>query len=364
MESPMQQLTMAESASELRRLQLKLSVEFPHIERAGTFARLFREKLEVGLSGLTSSDVSIVVFGSLARDEFTEGSDVDWTALVDGVADPQHLDTTLRVKGVLESLGAKSPGREGIFGNMAFSHEIIHQIGGQDDTNSNTTKRILLILESRPIGRREAFDGVLNHVLNRYIAEDGRFLQKSAKFNVPRFLLNDFSRYWHTMAVDFAHKRRTRRGDGTAIRNIKLRMSRKLIFVSGLLACFSLHLITTEPERVALLDSAYPQHEFVRHMRRQLAQTPLEILASVINRYDHLNHVGMALFSAYDEFLGVLGDQEKREHLDKLSPGTEDGDPTFRQLRVASHSFRDALLDLFFDKSTGLADLTQTYGVF
>ena len=31
---------------------------------------------------------------------------------------------------------------------MAFSHEIVHHIGGQADTNRNTTQRILLLLEA------------------------------------------------------------------------------------------------------------------------------------------------------------------------------------------------------------------------
>jgi len=56
-------------------------------------------------------------------------------------------------------------------GKLAFSHEIIHQIGGEDDTNSNTTKRILLLLESAPIGRHDASDRVLDSVLSRYILE-------------------------------------------------------------------------------------------------------------------------------------------------------------------------------------------------
>jgi len=36
---------------------------------------------------------------------------------------------------------------------MAFRHDIIHQIGGQNDTNKNTNHRILLLLESRAIGK-------------------------------------------------------------------------------------------------------------------------------------------------------------------------------------------------------------------
>jgi hypothetical protein len=289
---------------------------------------------------------------------------VDWTLLIDGVADPKHLDTAKQVRQLVESFGAKEPGREGIFGNMAFSHPIIHQIGGEDDTNSNTTRRILLILESKAIGRSEAFDRVVDQVLTRYVDEDRRFLQVSAHFHVPRFLLNDFARYWRTMAVDFAYKRRTRGGDGAALRNLKLRMSRKLIFVSGLLACFSFHLLLPETERAGVVGSAYSSLGFVRWMRDILSQTPLEILASVINRYDHLRELGVVIFQAYDDFLGVLTDTDKRSHLESLSPGHEESDVVYQQIRKDSHRFRDALLELFFDDRTQLAQLTKTYGVF
>jgi hypothetical protein len=44
------------------------------------------------------------------------------------------------------------------------------------------------------------------------------------------------------MAVDFASKQRDRAGAGWGLRNAKLRMSRKLIFASGLLVCFSANL--------------------------------------------------------------------------------------------------------------------------
>ena len=40
-------------------------------------------------------------------------------------------------------------------------------------------------------------------------------------------------------AVDFASKQRDRAGEGWGLRNAKLRMSRKLIFASGMLVCFS-----------------------------------------------------------------------------------------------------------------------------
>jgi len=41
----------------------------------------------VAAAALDSEDTSIVVSGSLARDEYTAGSDIDWTLLVDGSVD-------------------------------------------------------------------------------------------------------------------------------------------------------------------------------------------------------------------------------------------------------------------------------------
>ena len=49
-------------------------------------------ELRNALTGLDSEDTSIVVSGSLARDEFAKGSDIDWSLPMDGSADPKHHD--------------------------------------------------------------------------------------------------------------------------------------------------------------------------------------------------------------------------------------------------------------------------------
>jgi hypothetical protein len=183
----------------------------------------------------------VVVSGSLARNEFTAGSDVDWTLLIDGQADPQHYNLTAAINAIVGEIAAKPTGAEGTFSGMVFSHDLVHQIGGEDDTNRNTTRRLLLLLESSPVGRDDAYRRVIRNILNRYLLEDRGFW-KGSQFRVPRFLQNDFARYWRTMAVDFAYKLRKRSGKGWAIRNTKLRMSRKFIYASGLLACYRCHL--------------------------------------------------------------------------------------------------------------------------
>jgi hypothetical protein len=164
----------------------------------------------------TSDDTSFVVFGSLSRGEWTSKSDLDWTLLIDGGANSDHLLIAQDIQKILEKAKFQEPGPTGTFGNMAFSHDIVHQIGGQDDTNKNTTQRVLLLLESCAVGERtDAYERVIRAVINRYLEEDNHLLTHDAKkYRVPRFLLNDIVRFWRTMAVDFASKQRDRAGKG------------------------------------------------------------------------------------------------------------------------------------------------------
>src|SRR5579872_58796 len=93
-----------------------------------------REDLDALLSSrigkYASEDTSLVVFGSLAREEWTTKSDLDWTYLIDGGANSDHLKISQEIQRLLKDEGYAEPGPTGTFGNMAFSHDIIHQIGG------------------------------------------------------------------------------------------------------------------------------------------------------------------------------------------------------------------------------------------
>jgi hypothetical protein len=174
---------------------------------------------------LTSSDAELVVFGSIARNECTINSDVDWTLLVDGQANSNHLNIAHLAESAIVSTQLAKHGHTGMFGQITFSHDLIHYIGGQDVTNHNLSKRILLLLESASInnsatGEGTALDRVVRGVIAKYIDNDSGYAA-SGKENVPRFLLNDIIRFWRTMCVDFAYKQIEQHGQKWALRNIK-----------------------------------------------------------------------------------------------------------------------------------------------
>src|SRR2546423_107406 len=102
------------------------------IDSARRATEEMRNALERELAEHTSADTSVCVFGSLGRREFTWSSDLDWVLLVDGEASPEHSDAFLAIDAYMKSLEVRGPGVEALFGGLAFSHDLIHYIGGED----------------------------------------------------------------------------------------------------------------------------------------------------------------------------------------------------------------------------------------
>ncbi len=355
----------------LDELEKRTKSSWNHLRRARQRSQEEFLEITAALRIFPTADASIVVVGSLAREEFTTDSDIDWTLLLDGMSHPQDEQLARDIRIALEKINKKQPGREGVFGTLVSSHDLIHRIGGETDTNANTTRRILLLLESMAIGRPDAHNRVLNNILYRYLDEDRGLWFGSNASKVPRFLFNDVARYWRTMAVDFAYKQRTRPDGGFLIRNTKLRMSRKLLFLAGMLICFDCH---TRFENQADRHNFYtgkPVEAVINRLREVLAKPPLEILALSLLPYVSFDESIKQLFTAYDEFVGMLADETpltngrtKRKHLDLLRLEEIEKDPIASEARAISHRFRDGVSDLFLTKDTELGRLTLEYGVF
>ena len=86
------------------------------------------------------------------------------------------------------------------------------------------------------------------------------------------------------MVVDFAYKQRERENNGYALRNIKLGLSRKLIYASGILACFRCELDFSSK---GLFDTGSPQTA-IEFMRGIFSQPPLEAMANALIRHEQL----------------------------------------------------------------------------
>ena len=354
------------SASKVNSLQKHLGVQWPSIAKAHADTLAMRKKLRELFSKRTASDTSIVVFGSVARFEVTSKSDTDWILLVDGSASPEHKSQEIEVEQALASKNFIEPGQSEIFGKFVGSHDLIHRIGGEDDLNSNTTRRILLLLESLPLGNWDAYDRVRRQILRRYLEDDRGLTHGSGEVRVPRFLLNDLTRYWRTVTVDFVYKQVADKDRKWALRNAKLRMSRKLVFASGLLRCFFCNLDEAAgPAREALRPPSREVSLLLKYLEDQLALSPLETIAKACLDLDIKDETTLSVFDSYEKFLAVLDDVEKREEL-ALAQSHEDlrTSNAWNEVRQVTKPFHHGLVNLFLKDDLRLKELAMDYGIF
>jgi predicted nucleotidyltransferase len=307
-----------------------------------------------------AENVSLVLCGSLARGESTSQSDLDWILLINGEVDGQHFRIFQSIREKLRAEDKILPGKTGTFDSLVFSHELVHCIGGQDDTNKNLTLRMLLLLELVSIGDDEPRQMVIRAILKRYLADDPSWTWEPDR-KLPRFLLNDVIRFWRTMAVDFADKYRDQQGEKWALRNAKLRFSRKLVLLTGMLACFSWRLRGLKSSNS---DKDRTVEMAITYFEEYLSRPPLEILADELMRTEASPDVSRKVFSAYDRFLAILDDPEARVELETIPRESAAKSPEFKKVRELSHEFRDALLEWLYIPESALYELVRQYALF
>ena len=339
-----------------------LGAEWTAIRAARARTAAVLAQLDASVGDLHDANYSIIVTGSLGRGEATEGSDADWLLLIDGPSDPEHAILARTIRSRIVDVVGKNVGRTGTFGDIVASHELVHYIAGTRDSNENLTRRILLLSESRALTNPLLRERVIRNVLARYVIHDRSVQSRSGRQTVAHFLLNDIVRYWRTMTSDYASKMWERDREGWGIRNIKLRFSRKLLFLWGLLTCFSGDLFAPADLYDVKNDDEYFSR-LAELIRVQTDVPPLEFLACAVLQSED-DSVAEAIFSSYDHFLKVLSDPDARKKLEAVHFEDALDDPTYATLRDASHQFREGVTRLFFDTHPKLPKLIRDFGVF
>jgi hypothetical protein len=335
--------------SPLERLQRETGRGFGALGRARRHTAQRIEERRALLDGLAiDPGATVVLMGSWGRHELTGGSDDDYVLLARGVAPadggwgPLH-DTSAKVaeRFARDPGGFGAPGRQGVFAEVVYSAELM-RVGLDDDTNTNLTRRMLLVLESVAVCHADVLAGVRRDVIHDYLSDAMKDRRP------PRFLLNDLVRYWRTIGVDFVAKDRERGGQGWGLRNAKLRTSRKLLFASGLLPVLRCHELAAT--------------EIAGFLAAQFAMPPTDRVADAFLRYGALQE-GAATLAAYDAFLALIDDAGARAELGAIdSRRAADASPCWREVAAQGAAIEQGLLALLF--GPGLGPTTQRYAVF
>jgi hypothetical protein len=294
-------------------------------------------------AALTDLDVdagaAVVLFGSWGRGELTRRSDDDWAVLVEGAGRtgvepaPEALEAAFRG-------GERGPGRSGVFGGQVFCEDLVSRIGLDADSNANLTRRMLLMLESQPVAGDEVHRRCWERVLDGYLEDADK------PYRPPRFFLNDLIRYWRTICVDFVGKERED-SEKWGIRNAKLRTSRKVLFAAGLVPLLQCHRFNRSERR--------------EYLAAQLAAPATDRLAAAFLDCD-ARDAGVRALSAYDRWLAVLDDEERRGELERLTKETAPDSAVFRDVRRHAAELERGLLVLLFD--TELRPHVREHGIF
>jgi hypothetical protein len=264
------------------------------------------------------ASLSIVVVGSYGRYEVSSVSDIDFFIVHDGVNENRLDEILHEVSAVIRPFSQPGESDVAKFGQNALSlySDLSQHIGWKRESSTALTRRMLLLLEGRPLFGDTCFRTWQNDLLRRYVPEDqGKGL--------ATFMLNDLVRYYRTLMANFEEKKAE--GKAWGVRNIKLRFSRKLLFMGGVI--------------VIAETFGLSAHEKVLRLEQLLALTPLQRLATL----GHSNCHTRVLLEQYAFFLKAISSLRSRQHLNMLTPDCAQADPIYRELKALGEAFSEKL---------------------
>ena len=291
-----------------------------HFDHSWQANNSLRQAMQYALAPLVrQAPVSVVVVGSYGRCEVSRISDIDFFIVHDGsMSEARLLDVLHQVKNLVRPLSWPGESDESKFGQGALSlySELSNHIGWKQESNTALTRRMLLLLEGRPLFGDESFTRWRTELLCRYVASD-------QGTGLPRFMLNDVVRYYRSMMANCEEKRAE--GKAWGVRNIKLKFSRKLLYLGGIVVIAEAH--------------GLPASEKIKRLDHWLSFTPLQRVAMLGQSNPHTGQ----LLEQYALFLDLISSLENRRRLDSLSPEYARTDPLYREISIVGKAFSEGL---------------------
>lgn len=254
---------------------------------------------------------SIVITGSFGRKEASENSDLDYFIIYKDEDSQRKISderTNKAISKIIKKYVSKEPGSTGTFGSdLSKLSALSENIGGPQESNKDLTRRLLLILEGDWIYGEKTFNEARENLAEKYLAS------YSAQ-KVPKFFLNDIIRYHRTIAVDFQQKIAS--GKGWGLRNVKLRLSRKMLYFGGLIAATELINSNKDERKAKLLE---------------IIQKPA---IERIKTYGSSNQINENILNIYNRFLEKIESPEIRDELENLEREKREDSKVFKELRI------------------------------
>lgn len=297
------------------------------------------------------SPIDVIFLGSYGRGEATKGSDRDYLIILDGTTKPSRAKEIFRaVEGICDELNIQKAGRGGLFQEFVSSAELYTRIGLDGDTNTNTSRRLLLLTESVSAYCEETRLGLIETVVDRYCTDYDDDEDGQDPGRVPHFLLNDLTRYWRTITVDFGAKKWRALAPDWHVRYAKLRTSRKLMYASTLASLFL--------APVASKNAIAVKEHLLKELRKP-------VLARLCDCYTHFGNKGRCalkdILLAYNRFLEILNEQGKRDLLAKGE--TSEAKEVLKEMKLLGDRIQEGLEVIFYDEPI-FSQLTRRYGLF
>lgn len=343
--------------------QATLGVELPNLAAAADYTEesvsVARRHLERELGEEAHLPrLSIIAFGSMARQEMTPDSDFDYLVVAHEIGPDPVVILRFRIaaENARTALNVDKPGRSGLFGVMTPAAELANIVTLEKESTQTLSRRVLVLQESLPLVGQDLHGSLLHAIVKRYLYDyDG--LKRPL---VPRFLLNDVVRYWRTVAVDYQAKRwEEMTGEKWGSRYIKLRTTRKLTFASMLAALFMPVIVREVPSPYYLVQ-----------------QFRLPALARLAQLEPHINDrtklaLGNVLRLA-DLFAGWFAEEGFRNEINRVnSPQDARPGSRFAEAKSRSVELEFALEALFYSEEPlvsnaelSLRDISCKYLVF